>query len=519
MATNPAPYHVLLIEEDPRQTDLYADLIREVARCKVDVMSRVENSFAWIARSNYHLVVIDASGKDLQSGSGGGSVTGLTLLEQIKRMSPVTSVILLSDQANVEQAVAAIRLGAEDYFKKPLNLESFQLAVKRGLDRKTIFGENTGASSFLNLLNSCQMISASLEQRKIIQIVQSYLLRELKCQNSAVYCIKDSEPTRADEFQGGSTDRAMEEILDIALHASNPLAKMIEANEYYRFVERGQLTPGLFIFRFRCAAATDYFCVCLSPERPTMLEAFESRLRMLKAQIEVTGRNIDQYMGVQHLAYVDDATGLYNTRYLNYILDREITQARTTSRSFAVLFIDADKFKGINDNHGHMIGTKILNELGNHLKKFVRDSDTVFRYGGDEFVAVLSSCDLETARTVADRIRHSVEHHCFLNEEGLQLRFTVSIGVALFPDHANSKKAIIEAADHAMYHAKKTTRNNVFIASMPTTVESKVEEEAATAPEAPLSETPSLTEAPLKTAKVTPLKSVTKSGTKEGTGG
>src|SRR4051812_41770233 len=115
------PFHVLLIEEDPKQTELYSDLIREVADCKVDVMSRVESSFDWIGRSNYHLVVIDASssvarGDGTTTGRTDGigpssGLNGLTLVEQIKRVSPVTSVILVSEQATIEQAVAAIRLG------------------------------------------------------------------------------------------------------------------------------------------------------------------------------------------------------------------------------------------------------------------------------------------------------------------------------------------------------------------------------------------------------------------------
>jgi two-component system cell cycle response regulator len=362
-----ASYHVLLIEEDPKQTELYSDLIREVADCKVDVMSRVESSFDWIGRSNYHLVVIDSSSEGARSDgpTPSGGLNGLTLVEQIKRVSPVTSVILVSEQATVEQAVAAIRLGAEEYLKKPFNLEAFKLAVKRGLDKKAVFGENTGASSFLNLLNSCQMISATLEEKKIFWIVQSYLLRELKSGHSAIYTLNANDPMRIDEAtHDGRRDRAMEEILDIALHASNPLVKMIEANEWFRFIDRGQLTPGLFIFRFHCAGTSDSFAVLLSPDRSVMNEGFESRLRMLKAQIEVTGKNIEQYMGVQHLVYVDDATGLYNTRYLNYILDREIAHAHATKKSFAVLFIDADKFKGINDSHGHLVGTKLLHELG-----------------------------------------------------------------------------------------------------------------------------------------------------------
>ncbi len=470
----PVSYNVLLIEEDPKQTELYSTLIREVAPCKVDVMSRVDSSFEWIAHSNYHLVVIDLARKSAQAEERRKAETlptispagGLAVLEQIKRMSPMTSVILISDKATVEQAVAAIRLGAEDYFKKPFKLENFQLSVRRGLDRKKIYGEDTGVSNFLTLLNSCQMISASLDQKKIFSIVQSYLSGEVKSRHSAIYRLENGSGARVETLASDGADSAMEEIIEIALHASGVMPKMAEANEFYRFVDRGQLTPGLFIFRFRCAEAVDHFCVCLSPVRPAALTAFESRIRLLKSQIEVTSRNIEQYRGVEHLVYVDDATGLYNTRYLNQILDREIAQSQATRRPFAVLFIDIDRFKSVNDTYGHLVGTKILNELGTHLKKFVRDTDTVFRYGGDEFVAVLSACDLHTAQTVAERIRHSVEDREFLANDEQNLKFTVSIGVALYPDHAGSKKAIIDAADQAMYSAKRSTRNLVTIASI-----------------------------------------------------
>jgi two-component system cell cycle response regulator len=457
-----SPYHILLIGEDPMQTEMLSELVREVADCKVDTMTRVQNSFDWIAKSNYQLVVVDLSIKDNHLSPP--PLSGLTLLEQIKRISPVTSVILISDHAEVDEAVSAIRLGAEDYLKKPFNVEAFKLAAKRGLDRKTVFGGDTEASSFLTLLNSCQMISASLEQKKIFGVIESYLVQELKCAHSTIYSLQGSDPIRIDD--GTTGDRAMQEVLDISLHASNHLSRMVETGENHRFIDRGQLTPGLFVFRFHCAGQGDYFCVCLSPEVPKPIESFENRLRMLRTQIEVTGKNIEQYQGVQHLIYVDDATGLYNTRYLNNVLDREIQTAQTAGRSFAVLFIDADKFKSINDTHGHLVGTKILYELGDVLKKLVRDTDTVFRYGGDEFVAVLSPADLTSAKMVAERIRQSVEQCAFLDKEGLNLRFTVSIGVALFPDNAKSKKEIIEAADQAMYDAKKTARNHVSVATI-----------------------------------------------------
>ncbi|MGK5082496.1 diguanylate cyclase [Bdellovibrionota bacterium FG-1] len=451
-------YHILLVEEDPNQTELYSDLIREVAECRLDVLSRLDAVSEWVARANYQLVVADVS-----SLSG---ASALDLLEQVKQMSPVTSVILISENATIEQAVATIRMGADDYLKKPFGIEAFQLGVKRGLDRKTVFGSDAGVSQFLNLLNSCQMISASLEQPRILANVQSYLARELKCGHAAIYILKDRGQSERIDFysRDGIRDRAMEEVLEIALHASSPLPRMAESGDYYRFVERGPLTPGMFVFRFKCAGPGDYFCVCLSPVRPLPMEAFEGRLRLLRAQIEVTGRNIEEYQGVQQLVYLDDATGLYNTRYLHFILDREITQNETTGKPFAVLFIDADKFKNVNDNHGHLVGTKLLNELGEQLKRLVREKDTVFRYGGDEFVAVLSNCDLSTARAVAERIRANVEGHAFIADEDLNLHFTVSIGVALFPEHASSKKELIEAADRAMYDVKKSTRNSVTVA-------------------------------------------------------
>ncbi|HAR44354.1 MAG TPA: hypothetical protein DCS07_17280 [Bdellovibrionales bacterium] len=459
-------YRVLLVEEDPKQSELYADLIREVANCTVDVISRTDDSLDWIARSNYHLVVLDPP-----LGSPLTAPNGLALLEQIKRISPVTSVIVISERATVEQAVTAIRMGAEDYLKKPVKLETFQLAIKRGLDRKEVFGENSGISSLINLLNSCQLISASLELSKIFSIVQSYFARELDCAYSAIYAIAEDQSvaTRvATPLKTGEQGRAMEEVLDIAVQGNRIMDAVSDHSSVYQFIEKNQLSPRLFIFRFQCAGPRKYALVCLSPETPPSLEAFEGRIGMLRTQIELTGKNIDQYMGVHRLVYVDDATGLYNTRYLNYILEREITQAEGQKRSFAVLFIDADHFKKINDGHGHLVGTKILFELGAVLRRLVRDSDIVFRYGGDEFVAVLSPCDLITAKTVAERIRATVEKQIFLEEDKLNLRFTVSIGVALFPDHASSKQAIIDAADHAMYSSKRATRNAVTIAEAPT---------------------------------------------------
>ena len=451
-------YNILLIEGNSKEAELYGDVIREVVNTKLDIMGRIGESFDWILHGNYHLIVIDLSSfEDLP-------VTELDLLERIRSASPTTSVIILSEYATVKNAVSAIRMGADDFIKKPFDLESFKLAIKRSLDKKDVFSEVSGASEFLNLLNCCQMISASMEVDNILKIVQSYLSRELQSKYSAIYVLRDGVPAReARSQEKNNRDDALDELIDITVHASNPFQEMYDQAETYRFIDRSKVSPNLFVFHFRCAGRGDYFCVCLAPVIPDSVEAFESRLHLLKRQIEVTGNNIRQYMGVQHLVYVDDATGLYNTRYMNFILDKVIHQSEENDQTFAVLFIDGDRFKSVNDEHGHLTGTRILNALGHHLKVLSRDSDTVFRYGGDEFVAVLAPCDKKTAKAVANRIRKSIEKERFLEEDGKHIRVTVSIGVALFPEHAKTQKEIIEMADQAMYEAKKVSRNRVYI--------------------------------------------------------
>jgi diguanylate cyclase (GGDEF)-like protein len=127
--------------------------------------------------------------------------------------------------------------------------------------------------------------------------------------------------------------------------------------------------------------------------------------------------------------------------------------------------MDLDRFKGVNDKHGHLMGSHVLSEFARVLRACVRDEDVLIRYGGDEFVAVLAGVDSGGGLKIAERIRRAVEDHRFLSREGLAVRLTVSIGLASHPEHARAKTAILDLADRAMYRGKETTRNVVYIAS------------------------------------------------------
>ena len=174
--------------------------------------------------------------------------------------------------------------------------------------------------------------------------------------------------------------------------------------------------------------------------------------------------NAERSEQVKSLIYIDDVTKLYNIRYLNVVIDREIKRSERHQNTFSVLFMDIDFFKRVNDTHGHLVGSRVLHEVGAVLKSCVRDSDTVVRYGGDEFVVLLVDTNSEEALFVAERMRKSVEQEQLVQLMGINVRLTVSIGVSSFPEHAVTKQQLLTLADQAMYRGKESTRNVVYVA-------------------------------------------------------
>lgn len=171
-----------------------------------------------------------------------------------------------------------------------------------------------------------------------------------------------------------------------------------------------------------------------------------------------------QMLDARNMSYVDELTGLYNQRYLPMVLDHEIERSRRDSAQFSLLFMDIDYFKMVNDGRGHWVGSKLLIELGQIFKKQVRACDYAFRYGGDEFIILLSASNAENSKKVAERMRKAVEEHTF-NIEGQNLKLTISIGLASYPEHAQTASGLIQLADQAMYYGKRKSRNIVFVAS------------------------------------------------------
>jgi diguanylate cyclase (GGDEF)-like protein len=214
------------------------------------------------------------------------------------------------------------------------------------------------------------------------------------------------------------------------------------------------------------------FCLPVSPPQNFILSGAQEKpalaeLATMEAIITHYRERQEAVAELKGLTHTDDLTGLFNQRYLELILDREISLAKRNGTQFSVLFLDLDHFKLVNDSHGHLIGSRLLFEVGQEIKKSLRDSDITFRYGGDEFVIILSHTGLEDAIFVAERMRQQIENQIFLAEDKMNIRLTASIGVATVPLHAVTKQQILKAADEALYGVKKAVRNRVIAATSP----------------------------------------------------
>lgn len=166
---------------------------------------------------------------------------------------------------------------------------------------------------------------------------------------------------------------------------------------------------------------------------------------------------------VNTLAITDSLTGICNRRYFFERLTIELERSRRYNRKMHMLMIDIDDFKDYNDQHGHQQGDTMLREFAQQIKLSIRSTDLVARYGGEEFVVIMPESETEQAVHLAERLRIQIEGFMRSYGASAETWFTISVGIAGFPDHGTDVDALLRKADIALYNAKKAGKNTICV--------------------------------------------------------
>lgn len=456
---------ILIVEDDAFFREVFCDLLKEEGY-QVDVAASGEEALGKLAISDYHVVVTDL----VMQG-----INGLDILSRVKQKDTAIEVIMVTGHANTETAIFALKNGARDYLIKPINHDEFKHTVALCVEQRRLLDENQELKVLVNLFQVSQTIANCLDLDRLNALVIDALAKEVGVSRGLGYYSDGADDLVLKELRGLGENPA--QVLGDALFQRSKLKedKTISTMLLDQLSlpvsepddETSDLREAMLLF-IRSKSNLLGLVVLFNDAGKEFPDNINYKsLHFLLDQASLAFENAAHYTTARNLLYIDELTGLFNYRYLEVALERELKRAERYGSNLSVIFLDLDDFKKINDEFGHLIGSKVLREVGKLLKKSVREVDTVIRYGGDEYTVILIETNPIVATTVAERIRSSLEKHVFLANEGFQIRVTASLGFACYPDDTKSKVELLEFADQAMYRGKANGKNIVFSLAAP----------------------------------------------------
>lgn len=437
---------ILVVDDELFFRRLYSEILAEDG--EIEVVASGEEARQRLLRGGVDLVLTDM----VMPGAD-----GLEVLRFARSLDNPPDVILVTGHATLETAIQALKNGARDYLIKPFDPEELRHVVRACLEQRRLLDENILLKSQIRLFQRGQSLASQLEIEQLLPQAVGTLLHETGGGRGFTFLVEKGMVTRLLGLDGLDEGQASGLSRSLLPHLQGLAGiRLLRGNELAADPQWPQQVHTLCLFPLYCQKKLKGAIVVLNPEGGDLPHPLPSEnLLFLAEQAGLGFENAFRYEGARELIYTDDLTGLYNHRYLQLALDQEIRRSERYGLEFSLVFIDLDYFKNVNDTHGHLAGSKSLREVATLLRQSVREVDMVFRYGGDEFTALLVETDSRGAAVVSERIRRTIERHTFLAGTEAASRLTATVGYSTFPENASDKKSIIELADQAMYYGKK----------------------------------------------------------------
>ncbi len=352
--------------------------------------------------------------------------------------------------------------------------QSTRSLLQRGKDLKETLRQKEYELDFF--IKTGKALTESLEFKKVLRVILSAARRLVRCEDWALLLLDNSGKSL--HYSVGKT--ASLKVLKKVRYkmgegpagwvAKNEQALLIpDFSKQTQYKKEERFYPHIIVRNLLClpiVCNNQVIGVIQVLNRIGQNQFSENDLDLLEKLLDLSSSAIarsDLYQKMSDLVTTDDLTHLYNLRYLDHVLDVEMKRSRRYKSFLSLIFIDLDFFKQVNDNHGHLMGSKVLVEMASILIESLRAVDVIVRYGGDEFVVLLPNTDLKKASRVAERVRIAIHEFDFLKEEGLSLKITASFGIACYPKHANARNDLIHLADRAMYVSKTNGRDMISV--------------------------------------------------------
>ncbi|MFW1676897.1 EAL domain-containing protein [Pontibacter sp. JAM-7] len=432
----------LLVIEDTAQT---AALISRVLRSRFDVELLVDGDEGlreW-RRQTYDLVLLDI----MLPGISGPEIMQQMLLEK-----PDQTIVVMTAHGSMELAEEMMMQGAADFISKPFSTEQLRQVCEIAARRKDFIISN---EQFADALTSMQQneraLAAQTREHRVILDNLATAVLELDCNGCVVFANETWS-----QLTGMSFEQSLgKDLLDFVY--SDSASSVAVIRRALKNLRSGQGFSLHIEFKLR-----DRF------NHGSWVEARLNTIRRDSSQQAITVA-IDDISArkraeqrLEHLAIHDSLTGLYNRHYFDTELVQTAALAQRSQIHHALLYINLDHFKAINDTLGHHRGDFVLKEASDRLQKMLRDSDRLCRIGGDEFAVLLSNTELDQAREIAGALCEMMASEQFVFG-GQLLKVSCSIGISLIDGSGNKPQDYLQQADIALYVAKRRGRNRVHV--------------------------------------------------------